>query len=656
MSHEIPMFYDLAIILACSLPVLFLSRRIGLPPIAGFVLTGILIGPSGLGFIKSMDHVESSAEVGVILLLFIVGLELSLSGLKSMSHRVLFTAIAQVIVTTGVITALMMSLGFSFSTSLIAGFIVTGSSSAVVLKPLADKGELATTMGQMVVAICVVTDLAAVPMMMTLGILGSGDFSMYFVSIRVALLVIWLLALYLLGRWVIPALMRWLVKIQAPEAILLFAILVLLVIGALSSLAGLSLALGAFAAGIILSENEFTAHIYSQVQSFGVLFSSLFFVSIGMLMDLSFVAMNFDKVVLVCAAVVVIKTVVVVLISPGLGMTLRERVQGGIYLAQISEFSFVLLSAALASALITNFEFQYFIAASSVTLALTPLIMQIAPHVAYRAGRRLGSEVPQNIVELPEQSRPKPAVLIVGFGLNGHNVARVLREAGIYYEILEFNPKTVQQARDEGEIIHYGDVTHTGFLEYLTVGEFDSVVLAISDPAATRRAVTTIHRLNPNAHLIVRTKYVAEVEELERLGATLVVPEEFETSLRIFVELLTHYHIPPHIVAAQVEAVRSQSYGALRGTAIGGDRLSQLLMQRLVEAVPIAENSKARAKTLHALGFSNESRCQVIALLRGGCSYAGDFLNTPLEVNDLVVLYGDHAALNLGVAALVPPR
>ncbi len=656
MSHEIPMFYDLAIILACSLPVLFLSRRIGLPPIAGFVLTGILIGPSGLGLIKSMDHVESSAEVGVILLLFIVGLELSLSGLKTMSHRVLFTSIAQVIVTTGVITALMMSLGFSFSTSLIAGFIVTGSSSAVVLKPLADKGELATTMGQMVVAICVITDLAAVPMMMTLGILGSGDFSMYFVSIRIALLVLWLLALYLLGRWVIPALMRWLVKIQAPEAILLFAILVLLVISALSSLAGLSLALGAFAAGIILSENEFTAHIYSQVQSFGVLFSSLFFVSIGMLMDLSFVAANIDKVILVCLAVVVIKTVIVVLVSPGLGMTLRERVQGGIYVAQISEFSFVLLSAALASALITNFEFQYFIAASSVTLALTPLIMQVAPHVAYRAGRRLGGEVPREVVERPESSRPKPAVLIVGFGLNGHNVARVLREAGLYYEILEFNPKTVQQARDEGEIIHYGDVTHTGFLEYLTVGEFDSVVLAISDPAATRRAVTTIHRLNPNAHLIVRTKYVAEVEELERLGATLVVPEEFETSLRIFVELLTHYHIPPHIVAAQVEAVRSQSYGALRGTAIGGERLSQLLMQRLVEAVPIAENSKARAKTLHALGFSNESRCQVIALLRGGCSYAGDFLNTPLEVNDLVVLYGDHAALNLGVAALVPPK
>lgn len=653
MSHEIPMFYDLAIILACALPVLFLSRRIGLPPIAGFVLTGILIGPSGLGFIENIDHVESSAEVGVVLLLFIVGLELSISGLKSTPLKVYLAAIAQVTGTTALVFGILMSLGMPFALSLVAGFVVTVSSSALVLKGIADKGELNTPMGRMVVTICVVQDLAIVPMMMIVSILASGNLTTYEIGIRAFLVAGWVLSLYLLARWILPFFLRWLVRVQLAEALFLFAILLMLVVGAISSVAGLSVALGAFAAGVILSENEFSAHIYSQMQAFSTLFASLFFVSIGMLLDLGFVVRHLDTVLIVSIAVLILKTFVVFIVSQPLGLSLRERVQGGFYLAQAGEFSFLLLSAAVVGNLVTGDEFQYLIAASSLTLAVTPLVMQMAPHVAYHAGRKIGwAKEAKSAPSEPMPTRPKPAVLIVGYGLNGRNVAKVLRESGIYYEILEFNPKTVREARNEGGTIHYGDVTHSEFLQHLGLKEFDSAVIAISDPAATRRAVTTIHRMNPGLHLIVRTRYVAEVEQLERLGAKLVVPEEFETSLRIFVELLTHYHIPPHIVAAQVEVVRSQSYGTLRGASGSADRLAQLLMQRLVEAVPIHEKSKARANTLRALGFTNESRCQVIALLRDGCAYSGDFLETPLAPNDLVVLYGDHASLDIGVVTL----
>lgn len=652
MSHEIPMFYDLAIILACALPVLFLSRRIGLPPIAGFVITGILIGPSGLGFIQNLDHVESSAEVGVVLLLFIVGLELSLSSLKSTPLRVYLTAVAQVVGTAALVTALALAFNLRGELALIAGFVITVSSSALVLKGLADKGELNTPLGRMVVTICVVQDLAIVPMMMTVSVLSSGVLTNYEIFVRAGLMLVWVLSLYVLGRWIVPMMMRWLVRVQVAEAILLFAILVMLVVGALSSLAGLSVALGAFAAGVILSENEFSAHIYSQVQAFSTLFSSLFFLSIGMLLDLHFVVTHLDTVLLVALAILVLKAFVIIVVSQPLPLSLKQRVQGGVYLAQTGEFSFLILSAAVAGFLVTESEFQYLIAASSLTLAVTPLVMQLAPHVAYHAGRRIGAAKAVEIPDEPIPDRPKPAVLIVGYGLNGHNVARVLRESGIYYEVLEFNPKTVREARLEGEIIHYGDVTHAEFLRHLGLAHFDSAVIAISDPAATRRAVVTIHRLNPDLHLIVRTRYVAEVEELERLGAKLVVPEEFETSLRIFVELLTHYHIPPHIIAAQVELVRSQSYGALRGAAVSGERLAKLLMQRLVEAVPIHENSKARASTLRALGFSRESSCQIISLLRDGSVYHGDFLDLPLAPGDLVVLYGDHASLDSAVLLL----
>ncbi|MBK6910209.1 MAG: cation:proton antiporter [bacterium] len=651
MTHQFPFFFDLAIILACALPVLFLSRRIGLPPIAGFVLTGILIGPSGIGFIENLDRVESSAEIGVILLLFIVGLELSLSGLKSTPVRTYLSAVGQVIVTCAVVVISALSLGFTLPTAIITGFVVTVSSSALVLKGLADKGELNTPLGQTVATICVVQDFAIVPMMMTVSLLVMGNITSYEISVRAVLVAVWLLSLYLLGRWIVPQMLRWLVRIQVSEAILLFAILLMLVIGAISSVAGLSMALGAFAAGVILSENEFSAHIYSQVQVFSTLFSSLFFVSIGMLLDLGFVITHADTVLAFAFGILLLKTLVVFIVSIPLPLTLRQRVQGGVYLAQIGEFSFLLLSAAVAGNILTDHEFQYLIAASTLTLAVTPLVMQLAPHVAYHAGRSIGARAETANAPPPMAARPKPAVLIVGYGVNGHNVARVLREAGIYHEVLEFNPQTVRQARHEGEIIHYGDVSHADFLRHLHLKDFDSAVIAISDPAATRRAVAVMRRLNRDIHLIVRTKYVAEVEQLEQMGANLVVPEEFETSLRIFAELLGHYHIPPHIIAAQVEIVRSQSYGTLRGQRGTGERLSQLLMQRLVEAVPILENSKARASTLRALNFSPDGRCQVIALLRNGAP-TEHVLDQPLVANDLVVLYGDHAALDNAVNLL----
>jgi CPA2 family monovalent cation:H+ antiporter-2 len=651
MSPGIPMFYDLAIILSCALPVLFLSRRIGLPPVASFILTGMLIGPYGLGLIESIDHVEAAAEIGVVLLLFIVGLELSLSSLRATPWRVYSAAIGQVVLTAFLAFAAANSVGLSVAASTVAGFVVAISSSAIVLKGLADKGELQTPLGRMVVTICIVQDLAIVPMMLAVGLLSGGDLSGQIVASKSLLVFAWAASLFIFAKWILPVLMRWLVKIQVSEAIFLFSILLLLAVGALTSVAGLSVALGAFAAGIMLSENEFSAHIYSQILPFSSLFSSLFFVSIGMLLDLQFVAMNLETVLAVALGLFLLKLIVVVGVGSSLGLSWRERLQGGAYLAQIGEFSFLLISAAIAGGLLTDREFQHLIAASSLTLALTPIVMQYAPQVAYRAHRKLTGVDEDAMPEMPQAHRPKPAVLIVGFGLNGHNVARVLREAGLYYEIIEFNPQTVREARQAGELIHYGDAAQSELIKHLRVEEFDSAVIAISDPAATRRTVVAIRKLAPQTHLIVRTKYVAEVTQLERLGASLVVPEEFETSLRIFSELLAHYHLPPHIIAAQVAAVREESYGALRAAmpSISGERLARLLMQRLVEAVPISEESKARAKSLRALGFSSHDRCKIVAVLRNGAPLEGDLLDTTLEVMDLVVLYGDHAALNEGV-------
>lgn len=656
MTHDFPMFTDLLVILAASLPVLFLFRRLGLPPIAGFVMTGVLIGPSGLGWIASADNVKTAAEIGVILLLFSIGLEFSLKRMLTTPRRLYLIAAGQVIGTAALGTMVSLSLGLSTTHAVVVGFVLTMSSSAIVLKGLADRGELETPIGRLVVTICILQDFAVVPMLLVIGFMGAEAVDLMMVGQVIARDLALAGLIYLFARFVLPRLLPQLMTIDAPEVVLLFSVLILMTTAWAADLLGLSLALGAFAAGLILSESEYYPQIYSEVSPFRTLFSSLFFVSIGMLLDLGFVAQHPLEVLLVVAGVLILKSLVVVLVSLPLRVDPRISIQSGFYIAQVGEFSFLLLGAA--GALITADQFQYLITASCLTLAVTPLIMQWAPRFAWRAGSRL-TKISEGAVRHREedQARPQPAILIVGYGVNGHNVARVLHEAGLYYEILDFNTDTVRRARREGLRIHYGDVTSTEVLRQIGVTDFDSVVVAISDSAATRRGASIIRALHPGAHLVVRTRYVAEVEELAKLGADVVVPEEFETSLRIFSDLLTHYRIPPHIIAAQIELVRSQSYSLLRVAKTAGtiENLQTYLLGRLVEVVLVAERRAAVGQSANQLGLTDEG-CLVIAILRDGQPMPAPLPDTPIETNDLVILYGDHAALNRAVQKLTKDK
>ncbi|MDP6331122.1 MAG: cation:proton antiporter, partial [SAR324 cluster bacterium] len=640
MAHDIPFLYDLLLVILFSLPVLLLFRRLGLSPVAGFIAAGILIGPHGLGLVQSISSVEIAAEIGIVLLLFMVGLELSLSGLAKTPWRVYLIAVLQVLLTSGIGFAVGKLLGLGNGAALVSGFALAVSSSAIVLKGLADKGEIQTPLGRGVVAVCVVQDFAIVPMMLVVSILVQGHSRLDVIGGQFFKVLVLVTLLYLFGRFVLPALMNWMVGMRSREIFLLFTILILLGTTWVFSLAGLSLALGAFAAGLILSENEYSAQVLAEVLPFHSLFSSLFFVSIGMMLNLEFVMLHLAPLAAVAFGVILLKMLIIVIISMPFGFSLRESLQGGLYLAQIGEFSFLLMSAAVQGSIIESTGFQYFIAASSLSLAVTPLIMQLAPHIAWYAHSRLKRGiVRESDALLRSTSRPHPAVLIVGYGVNGRNVACVLQEAGIHHEILEYNPKTVAEIRNTGEIAHYGDVTRPEVLRHIRLDEFDSVVLAIADAEATRRGVSIMRDLHPELHILARTRFVTEVEELQKLGADSIVPEEFETSLRLFAELLAHYHIPPHIIALQTDLVRRQSYGMLRSQSSRGEldrEVQSLLMKRLIEAVPIVPDSKKIGSTLGKMGFEGDSRCMVVSVIRGACPLPAPYEQTVLQAHDLV--------------------
>jgi CPA2 family monovalent cation:H+ antiporter-2 len=332
MNHEIPMLNDLLVVILFSLPVLFLFRRIGLSPVAGFVAAGVLIGPHGLGLVSSLDNVEIAAEIGVVLLLFVVGLELSLTGLMKTPWRIYLTAILQVLLTSAAGFFAGRALGLATGAALVTGFALAVSSSAIVLKGLVDKGELRTPLGRGVVTICVVQDFAIVPMMLVVSILVSGQADLNTIGIKVIKVAVLVAALYLFARFILPALMNWMVGMRSPEVFLLFTILVLLGTTWATSLAGLSWALGAFAAGLILSENEYSAQILAEIVPFHSLFSSLFFVSIGMLLNLEFVMQHLAPVLAVAVGVILAKMLIIVIVSTPLGISLRESMQGGFYL------------------------------------------------------------------------------------------------------------------------------------------------------------------------------------------------------------------------------------------------------------------------------------------------------------------------------------
>jgi CPA2 family monovalent cation:H+ antiporter-2 len=655
MHESMPILADLMIIIAASLAVLFLFRRLSLPPIAGFVLTGIIIGPSGLGWIKDATHVDTASEIGVVLLLFTVGLEVSLSRLLKTSIRIYLLAIGQIVFTSLFGFGAAYMLGVPFATSVVIGFVLATSSSAIVLKGLSDRGELESPLGRMVVTICLAQDFAVVPMLVILGLLqphGTGPALIPKVLQVLALGG----ALFLAARYVLPEVLRRVMAINATEVVLLVTLLILFGTAWLTSLAGLSLAIGAFAAGLILSETEYYPQIYAEVAPFRTLFSSLFFVSIGMLLDLQFVAMHPFAVLGVALGVLLLKSLVIFGVALPLGLSPRVALQSGFYLAQIGEFSFLIIGTATAGALLTDNEFQYLMGAATITLAVTPLIMQWSPRLVGRAQSRfpwLADLTPHDTLDLPTV-RPKPAVLIIGFGVNGHNIARVLHEAGIYCEILDNNPELVRRARSEGQLIHFGDVSRPEVLRQLDVSGFDSIVLTIAEVAATRRAVSLIRDEVPHAYMIVRTRLVAEVDELERLGANIVVPEEFETSLRIFGDLLHHYRIPPHIISMQMEAVRGHSYGVLRTQAGSSvmEQLEQLILQRLVEAVPILPGSPVIGRTIASLGLVEESACTILSVMRNGYPLRPPFEEAVLEPSDLIVLYGNHMDLEKAVERL----
>jgi len=662
----VPLLSDLVILLGLSLVVVLFFHRARLPMILGFLLTGALAGPHGLGLIRGVHEVEILAEIGVILLLFSIGIEFSLQSLIRIWRSVVLGGALQVSLTTGVIYLVAVSFGQPIREAVFVGLLVSLSSTAIVLKILQERAEIDTPHGRTSLGILIFQDLAIVPMMLFTPFLamGGGDWGGFILpllgkGVGVVALVV------LAARWVVPWLLFQVARTRSREIFLLTTLGLGLAAAWLTSLAGLSLALGAFLAGLVISESEYGAQALGELIPFKDLFVSFFFISIGMLLDISFVSGQPLVVVGTTVLVLAVKGGLASLVAVFLRFPLRTAILAGLALSQVGEFSFILSRVGLDHGLLSGDHYQLFLSVSVVTMAITPFLIAGAhPLVDALLQLSLPRWLAQGRSEAMSFSGGEGMealsdhLVIVGYGVNGRNLARAARVAGIPYVVLELNPEVARKARKGGEPILFGDAVHSAVLERVGVERARVLVAAISDPAGTRRITAMARSLNPGIFLLARTRYVEEMQPLYTAGADEVIPEEFETSVELTARVLRSYLIPRYEVEQFIAELRAGGYEMFRSLAAEVQSAEVIRLHfpdSEVATVRVAPESVLAGLSLRETALRSEYGVTLLAILREGKTLTNPSADIVLCGGDRLIVFGgpkevaDASALARGV-------
>ena len=650
---ETEILRSLVIILSVSALIVFALSRVKIPPLVGFLLAGIIIGPHGLELLNDTRSVEIMAEIGVVLLLFTIGIEFSLSRLMRMKKAVVAGGGSQVVLTIGLSALMSYAATRNLNMSIFFGFLIALSSTAIVLKMLTEKGEIDSPHGRLMVGILIFQDLCDVPLMLLIPSLSGAAIDLIDIALKMGKAAFIIVAVLLSARWLVPVLLHHVVRTRSRELFISTIILLCLGIAYLTSKFGLSLALGAFLAGLVISESEYAHQATSDILPFKESFIGLFFVSVGMLMNIGYMGENCLKIAVAVTLIFVLKVITGLSASVLTGASLRSSIHAGFGLAQVGEFSFVLAIAGRAAGLITEDFYQIFLSSSVVTMMMTPFVLRAAsPVSAWITSRHLLKKI-GNLKRISESEgypkKRKDHVIIVGFGLNGRNLAKVLKEAEIPYVVLEMNSDTVREMKKRGDPIYYGDGSSKDILHKMGIDRARLLVVAISDAVSTRRTVAIARSENPDLYILVRTRYLIEVDDLKALGADEVIPEEFETSIEIFSRVLHRYNFPGNVILDMVEKIRSDSYTALRNVELPKRHLfdkCEWIPEMEIEGYRISEGSHMVEKNIAELQVRKKTGATIIAIRRGPKVHTNPEPDFTFREGDIVLFTGDREKMN----------
>lgn len=659
---EIPLLKEIVIVMGIALPIILLFQKLKIPSIIGFLIAGIIVGPSAFNLLSSHHEVELLSEIGIIFLLFIIGIELSFKGLISIWKTVFIGGGLQVGVTILVTALVAMGLGLPVNQAVFLGFLISLSSTAIVLKILNDRNEIKSTHGRMALGILIFQDIIVVPMMLVTPIIAGNaeniTETILFLLLKLAGVGF---VVFLLQRYIVPRLLELVVKTKNRELFILTVIVLCFGVAWLTSSVGLSLALGAFFAGLIISESEYSHQATANVLPFREIFISFFFISVGSLLDLQFFFKNILTILAFVIAVFLIKKTSVVLIALSLKYNLKASHMAGFNLFQVGEFSLLLSTVGLQNGVLTTEVYQLFLAVCIITMGITPFVIAKAEVMT---DKLVQIPVPKNVKKRLENRRRiaheqqeeethqelEDHLVIIGYGINGKNIARVAENMNIPHVIIEFDAKLTKEAKAENKHVIFGDASQPEILNHVNAHKARVVVIAISDPEATHQIIFNIRQYSQTTHIIVRTRYVKEIEENLKLGADEVIPEEFETSIEIFSRVLKQYLVTESKINEIVNQIRSSDYelfsavkpfnkkGTFQQFNIPNKELATLHVQH--------GRNDIVGKELSKTGLAEIYQVNLLAIKRGRKYISEIGPDTKIKVDDLIYLFGSPNQIN----------
>lgn len=616
-------------------------RSLELPPMVGYIATGVVLGPYALGVVAGRETIAHLGEFGVVFLMFSIGLEFSLGKLVAMRRAVFGLGGAQVAITIGLVTLAALAAGASWQAGLALGGIVAMSSTAVVSKLLAERIELDSPHGREVMGVLLFQDLAVIPLIVVIPALGQPAEALGAgVAAALAKAVAVLAALVFAG----PAVMRgWLgvvARRKSNELFVLNVLLITLLLAFLTSAAGLSLALGAFLAGMLISETEFRFQVEEDIKPFRDVLMGLFFVTVGMMLDLAVVAAHFGAVLLLFALLVVWKLALMAALSRFFGSAAGTALRVGIALAQGGEFGFVLLALALGAQVVPQTTLQPLLAAMILSMLATPFLIGASDRIVMRLSR---SEWMQRSLELHRVAvralEVERHVVILGYGRNGQRLARLLDAEKVRYVALDLDPDRVREAAAAGDTVVFADSARRESLVAAGIARAAAVVVTFADAAAAARVLANVHALNAAVPVIVRARDERDIERLTAAGASEVVPEAFESGVMLASHTLVLVGVPLSRVMRRMSQVRGEQYELLRGLFQGRYEADGEAAARL-HSVTLEAGAHAIGRPLGELGLEALG-VEVRAVRRPGerAKLSADGAGR-LQAGDVVVLLG----------------
>lgn len=644
--QEIEFLKVIVIIFGLASLVIFIFNKLKLPSVVGFLLTGIIAGPYALGLISDIEIIDVLAEIGVILLLFIIGMEFSIKKLLKIKNIVFIGGIMQVGITILVVMGILhFFTHVPYNQAVFVGFLVALSSTAIILKVLQENDQVESHHGKISLGILIFQDLVIVPMMLFIPFL-SGESSN--IGSELLLLLVKTIALlgvtFVFARWFIPYVLHKIAVSNSQELFLIAIIVIGLAIASFSAWLGLSLALGAFLAGLAISESSYSYQAIGNLIPFRDVFASFFFVSIGMLLDLHFFIENWITIITITIILIALKSIIIGFVSFVLGYPYRIAFRSGLILSQIGEFSFILAKMGLSRDLIDNHFYQIFLAVAILSMSVTPVFIIFSKPIT-----NFFSKIPMPAIirhgrrKLPKIKTPELSghTILVGTSQDS-SLMKSMELANITFVIIDTDADLVRDMQKEGINAVYGDAQYKSVLEEASVKDASSMLLYVEGTKEKATIIQAAKKLNPKLHTVVRTRYIDDLEYLYEMGADDVIPIEFEAYLEMFSRALNHYLIPNEEIERLLAKIRANGYKAFRSNDEKGQKEKLNIPDFEINTMVIHKNSVAYKKSIKDLDLRNKTGISILAIKRKNKVFTNPNADFILEDMDIIYTLGDH--------------